>query len=89
MNRILVEVCIGTSCHLLGAEDLLHALENLPAEKQERLQVQGITCLKACGQGPNVRIQQQVFTNMTPDKLLEILEPYLYSEEALSHGASN
>lgn len=89
MNRILVEVCIGTSCHLLGAQDLLQVLENLPAEKQELLQVQGITCLKACGRGPNVRIQQQVFTNMTPDKLLEILEPYLYSEEALSHGASN
>ena len=89
MNRILVEVCIGTSCHLLGAQDLLQTLDNLPAEKQELLQVQGITCLKACGRGPNVRIQQQVFTNMTPDKLLEILEPYFCSGEALSHGASN
>ena len=89
MKQILVEVCVGTSCHLLGAQDLFQTLENLPIEKQELLQVQGVTCLKSCGRGPNVRIQQQVYTNITPDRLLEIIETLLSSEEALANGASN
>ena len=45
-NKVLIEICLGTSCHLLGAEDVLDAVKRLPPEKQEKIQLEAVTCLK-------------------------------------------
>jgi len=83
MKSLLVEVCIGTSCHLLGAQDLLQAIEEFVPENQAKLDIRGVTCLKTCGRGPNVRIDGQVFTNVTPDYLIAVIQSYLLQEEEL------
>ena len=73
MNKLLIEVCIGTSCHLLGSQDLIDAIEELPEIERNQVDLQGITCLKSCGKGPNVRVNGVVISNMTPDRLLEMI----------------
>jgi NADH-quinone oxidoreductase subunit E len=77
MDQLIVEICAGTSCYLLGSQDLIDALETLPSEKRSRIDLRGITCLKACGHGPNVRINGVVLSNMTPDRLLQAIEDNL------------
>ena len=89
MKQLIVEVCVGTSCHLLGAQDLLKTLEELPCKKKERLDIRGVTCLKACGRGPNVRINGLVFVSVTPDHLMELLSEYFLPEEELQYVASD
>ena len=74
MEPLVVEICAGTSCYLLGSQDLIDAVETLPPEKRSKIELRGITCLKACGRGPNVRIRGVVLSNMTPERLLQILE---------------
>ena len=73
MQRLVLEICVGTSCHLLGSHDLVQMVENLPIEMKNKIDLQGATCLGACGRGPNVRVNGTVFTNVTPDQLLEII----------------
>lgn len=73
MEKITIEICIGTACHLLGGQDLIEAVERLPQDIKEYINLQGITCLKACGKGPNVRVNDVVFSGITPERLLEII----------------
>lgn len=73
-KELIVENCIGTSCHLLGAEDLLDAVKRLPPEIQNKTDICAVTCLQHCGKGPNVRINGQVLTKMTPERLLQVIQ---------------
>lgn len=74
MEQLVVEICAGTSCYLLGSQDLIDAVETLPSEKRAKIDLRGVSCLAACGRGPNVRIKGVVLSNMTPERLLQILE---------------
>lgn len=77
MNRLVIEVCVGTSCYLLGAQDLLQAIEELPAEQQGKVEINGVTCLKNCGKGPNIRINGTVYSGVTPERLLQVIDENL------------
>lgn len=83
MKTVSLEICVGTSCYLLGAQDLIDAVECLPNDMKSRINLLGVTCLKNCGQGPNARINGQVLTNLNPDKLIDILDIALQQEEDL------
>ena len=48
---LTVELCMGTSCHLMGVQDLVAVLETLPAEQREQTEIKGVTCFKNCGKG--------------------------------------
>ena len=43
---LTVEICMGTSCHLMGSQDLLAVIEALPAEQRQLIEVKGVTCFK-------------------------------------------
>jgi len=73
MQKLVVEICVGTSCHLLGSQDLIQVVENLPAEIKCRIELQAATCLGACGKGPNIRVNGLVLSNMTPEQLQQII----------------
>lgn len=77
MNNIVIEICVGTSCYLLGAQDLIRAVEELPCEQRSHIELRGVTCLKTCGKGPNVRIDGVVVAGMTPERLLTIIQDKL------------
>lgn len=75
MTELLeIEICMGTSCHLLGAQDLIDAIETLPAETKAKIVLKGATCLQACGKGPNIKVNGLVFSSMTPERLLKLIE---------------
>lgn len=74
MSKKVVEVCLGTSCHLLGASDLLEWLQNgLPQPFKERLDIRGVACLKHCHQGPCLRLDGRLITGASPENLLQEL----------------
>lgn len=72
---ITVEICIGTSCHLMGVQDLMAVLDSLPDSQRNQIELKAVTCFKSCGKGPNVRINGELINNATPDRLLEFLQP--------------
>ena len=77
MKPLTVEICVGTGCCLLGSQDLLDAIETLPENKRKQIDLNEASCLKGCRKGPSVRIDENVLSDMTPDKLLEILNEKL------------
>ena len=74
MMKINLELCQGTSCHLLGSQELLEALENLPETRRAAIELNRVDCLKSCRQGPNVRIDGVTVSGLTADRLLGLLE---------------
>jgi len=74
---LTLEICMGTSCHLMGNQDLMNVVDALHPDQRRLIELKGVTCLKNCGKGPNVRINGVVIGNVTPDQLLEILQANL------------
>jgi NADH:ubiquinone oxidoreductase subunit E len=77
MKVLIIEVCMGTACHLMGAQALIDIIENLPEDKRARVDFRGATCLKSCRQGPTVKVNGVVLANMTPDRLQAVIEDNL------------
>jgi NADH:ubiquinone oxidoreductase subunit E len=76
IKQIIIESCMGTACHILGGEDLLETIKRLPKEILNQTKVRAVTCLQHCGKGPNVRINGQILTNMTPEGLLQVIQDH-------------
>ena len=77
MQRIKLELCQGTSCHLLGSQELFEAVENLPESRREVIELSAVDCLKSCRQGPNARIDGVVVSGLTAERLIMLLEEKL------------
>lgn len=74
LKKIELEICQGTSCHLLGSQELLEAVEALPEERRVAIELRRADCLKSCRQGPNVRLDGVILSGLTADRLIGLLE---------------
>lgn len=73
MSLMTIEICVGSACYLLGAQDLLEMIEGLPPTVRSKIDLRGASCLKACGKGPNIRVNGELISNVTPEKLMGII----------------
>lgn len=77
-GRYLVSVCTSISCFLLGADDVLHAVEaaaGVPAgEADDEIGVEHAECIGACGGAPACLVNYELVEGLTPDKAAELVE---------------
>jgi NADH:ubiquinone oxidoreductase subunit E len=76
MEKIKVEICVGTTCHILGASELQHLENFFSRENLEKLDITGVACLGACkndnyGNAPFVRINGKIIGNANIHSLIE------------------
>ena len=70
----LVSVCTSISCHLLGADDVLAAVEDesgVPAGAigaDGAFTVEHVECIGACGGAPAVQVNYETVEGLTPEK---------------------
>jgi len=80
-GRHIIRICQGTACYIRGG-NLLEKLSQLlgigPGETTEDLQfsLEVVRCVGACGMAPVVRINNDTYGRVRPDRLLRILEKY-------------
>lgn len=77
MKKIKIELCTGTSCHLMGALDISVLMERLKREYGDKIEISLCTCLGNCGKGPNLKMNEEVIVNIKPDKLEKIIRQKL------------
>jgi NADH-quinone oxidoreductase subunit E len=81
-GRHQVRVCLGTACHVRGAEDILRKVERelgiRDGESTGDMEyaLETVNCLGACALGPVVTIDDQYYGDMTPAKVAELLEKH-------------
>ena len=81
-GRHLVNVCLGTACHVRGAVRILETIEReigiKPGETAEDLKfsLETVNCVGACALGPIVIIDGKYSGEMRTDKVKSLLESH-------------
>jgi NADH-quinone oxidoreductase subunit E len=79
----LIQVCMGTACHVQGGEQLSHEIQKQmgisPGQttSDSRFDFQEIACLGCCAQAPVVEIDGKIYGKMTPEELRKVLHEEL------------
>ncbi len=73
--KIPVSVCIGTACHLRGAQDLLkRVLKHVDeAELDECFDIKATFCMENCDRGPSVRVNGHLLRRATFEMVRDTL----------------
>jgi len=81
-GRHLINVCLGTACHVRGAVRILETMErDLKIKAGEntpdlRFTLETVNCVGACALGPVVIVDEEYHGQMTTEKVKGILEHY-------------
>ncbi|MCX6028979.1 MAG: NAD(P)H-dependent oxidoreductase subunit E [Chloroflexi bacterium] len=80
-GRYRIQVCEGLSCYLVGgAEPVIeHVAARLGLRPGEttadgRFTLEVVQCLASCGTAPALRVNDELYENMTGEKIDELLE---------------
>lgn len=82
-----VRVCNGTSCHVNSNTLIINELEKKLGIKNEEITKDGLfsleetTCMAACGNGPVMAVNDKYYTDLTIEKVAEIIDSYKSMEE--------
>jgi len=81
-GKNIVRVCKTISCHMLGKDEIIKALENHLMVKvgntshDNKFTLLTANCLGWCHKGPVMLVNDEVFPSVTPAKAIEILEEF-------------
>jgi NADH:ubiquinone oxidoreductase subunit E len=86
MEKITVEICIGTNCYVMGGVELLELEDQLPSEMLEHVEIKGTPCIDTCFQQnkekpPFVRINGKTIPEATIAKVKAELNILLKRED--------
>ncbi len=70
-----VAICIGSSCHLKGARQIIEQLQTMIAENNltDKVELCGAFCMKNCVNGVNVTVNDEMFS-VTPEDVKSFFE---------------
>lgn len=76
---ITISVCLGSACHLKGANAVLDAFLALIEryQAQAKVQMAGNFCQGRCTEGVVVQINDLILTNVTKDQVFELFTKYV------------
>lgn len=82
MKKVVVEICVGTACYVMGASELLMVEEYLTPEQMEQLEIKGSTCLDVCQENkgqtaPFVRIDGTIYSGVNVMVLADLIRKHL------------
>jgi NADH:ubiquinone oxidoreductase subunit E len=81
MQKITIELCMGSSCFARGNSQALSNLEAYIEEHhlEQRVELVGHLCLADCSRGPNIKIDSLQYAGVRPECVVDLLV------EALAH----
>ena len=88
-GRHIIHICVGTACHVKGAERVYDAFrrylaipEGEDTDSKMLFTIEKIACLGCCTLAPAVQIGQVTYGHLTPDKVSTVINDFLRYEEA-------
>ena len=78
-QKLLVSVCVGTSCFVRGSQTLLKSLVDYIESRglDDVVEVQATFCFEQCDRGPTVRIGDHVQTHCTVELACQLIDSQL------------
>jgi NADH:ubiquinone oxidoreductase subunit E len=87
-GKYTIQVCLGTACHVKGAQRILDAVQRQLSIKagettEDRLfSLEAVRCLGCCGLAPVMTVGDDLYGNITQAKIPNILKKYREGVEA-------
>ena len=74
---LIVQICVGSSCHLKGSETIVELLESAIAEHHldDEVVLSGSFCIGKCNRvGVTVQVNDDVHVGITPENFRELFK---------------
>jgi len=87
---VTVSVCVGSSCHLKGAYEIIKTCEELidELELKDKIELRGNFCLGRCTEdGVTVMVDDEILSGVSPQNFKEIFEDKVLKK--LKEGGAN
>jgi NADH:ubiquinone oxidoreductase subunit E len=70
---VTVTVCVGSSCHIKGAREVITRFNQLLKEHglEEQVELKGSFCMERCGEGLNWQIGEEPLTSKNVEEAVE------------------
>lgn len=85
-GTVTVEICMGTTCYVMGGAQLAGIAERLPEEWKASVTVKGMRCVGACqqagqyGRAPFVRVNGELISEADEGKVFNAIRTILEAE---------
>ncbi len=82
MKKIVVEICLGTTCFVMGGAGLEDFMELLSEAEREQVTLKPSTCIGLCkdrayGRAPYARVDGEAVAEATPASLVSKIREVL------------
>jgi NADH-quinone oxidoreductase subunit E len=91
-GKYIIKVCDGTACHIKNSDTIIKALhsklnvtENKSTTDNLLFTLETVPCLGACGIAPAMVINEEVYPEMTPEKIILEIDK-IYNKENANEG---
>jgi len=66
---ITVTVCVGSSCHIKGAREMIGCFNDFLTKEhlQDKVELKGAFCMDRCGEGINWKINEEIMTSSSAE----------------------
>ncbi|TGE38295.1 NADH-quinone oxidoreductase subunit NuoE [Desulfosporosinus fructosivorans] len=81
-GRNVINVCLGTACHVRGGAKVLETIEKAlkikdgATTEDRRFTLEVVACIGACGLAPVISINNEVHGRLLPESIAKILAKY-------------
>ncbi|MFC2100591.1 NAD(P)H-dependent oxidoreductase subunit E, partial [Bacteroidota bacterium] len=82
-GKFIIRLCKTITCDMKGKDEIIHAIEDTLKIKlgettgDKKFSLLPTNCLGWCHKGPAMLINNDVYTELTPQKAIEIIESYM------------
>ncbi len=87
-GKIVITVCVGSSCHIRGARHAIDRFSELMKEHslEDRVFLKGSFCMERCGKGINWQIDDEYFTSSTVEDAEKIFNEKILAGIEVQNG---
>ena len=81
-GKYIINVCLGTACHVRGADKIMESLEQRlnihegETTKDWRFTLQSVRCLGCCALGPVITVNERYHGGLDREKTLKLVEEF-------------
>jgi len=82
-EKINISICLGSSCAGRNSNDILSAIKEHIKQKSlsDKINLKVDYCFGRCSEGPAIMINETIYTKITPQNSIILLEGYLGVEK--------
>lgn len=79
VDEIIVEICVGSSCHMKGSHEVIGQFRQLIADNglQDKVILKACFCMQRCMSGVSMTIDEKPVDNVQPQNCADIFAAML------------